>query len=336
MKRPASVFAFVLVMPTAFLPTHTAYADSWSGDCPKNALEFRQVAGGAVSLHVGCQGKAKEDKPTLIFLHGFPEYWVGWREVATILATKFRIALPDQRGYDLSDKPIDPLDYRLESLVADVAGLIDAMSPARPVVLVGHDFGGLVAYAAAASLPPGSISGLVIANAPHPNVFQQLFLADLARFPPAAGQLAASQYIPTFFPSAQCPLAGFCPYSVPEAFYSNPDNDADGDDADAVDFANLVALVASWGGGSLVDQRLFEAWNRTPGPSPNTHLTTMLNWYRAVVPLLFGPLPAFHVNVPTLVLWGTGDVALVQANVDRGTHPDYPGAPWTISSQTSE
>jgi len=290
-----------------------AAADPWVTDCPKESLEFRRVNVGAVTLHVGCQGKAKDKRPTVIFLHGFPEYWRSWQEVASILATRFRVVLPDQRGYDLSDKPLDHSAYRLDDLVGDVAGLIEAMSPTRPVVLVGHDFGGLIAYAAASSLPPEKIAGLVIASAPHPNVYQQLFLADLAKFPPPAGQVIASQYIPTFFPASSCPIVGFCPYEVPEAYYSSPD------------YTNLVGLVSYWGGASLVDQDLLNAWSQTPGPTSSTHLTTMFNWYRAIVPLLFGPLPAFDVNVPTLVLWGRADRTLVKANFDIGTHPDYPG-----------
>jgi len=302
-----------------------AFAESWSTDCPKDRLEFRLVDVGAVTLHVGCQGKTRDNKPTLIFLHGFPESWEGWHEVASILARKFRLVLPDQRGFNLSDKPVDPFAYRLENLVGDVAGLIEAVSPNRPVILVGHDLGGLIAYAAASQLPQGMIAGLVIANAPHPNVYQQLFLADLAKLPILSGQVAASQYIPTFFPSSQCPLPGLCPYAIPEVQYSNPDEDADTDDPDAVDYDHLIRLVDSWGGDSLIDQDLFDGWNQTPGPTPDTHLTTMLNWYRAIVPLLFGPLPAFNVDVPTLVVWGRTDRALIEANVDLTSHPDYPG-----------
>lgn len=180
--------------------------------------------------------------------------------------------------------------------------MIDAVSPNRPVILVGHDLGGLIAYAAASLLPPGRIAGLVIANAPHPNVYQQLFLADLTKLPSLAGQVAASRYIPTFFPSSQCPLPGLCPFAIREVQYSNPDADADTDDPDAVDYANLIRVVDDWGGESPIDQDFFDAWNQTPGPTPSTHLTPMLNWYRAIVPLRFGPLPAFHVSVPTLIV----------------------------------
>jgi pimeloyl-ACP methyl ester carboxylesterase len=100
---------------------------------------------------------------------------------------------------------------------------------------------------------------------------------------------------------------------------------ANGADPDAVDYANLTGLVTDWRGAALVTRRLFDAWNRTPGPNADTHLTSMLNWYRGIVPLLFTSLPDFHVNVPTLVLWGRRDVVLVEANVDLGTHPAYPG-----------
>lgn len=315
----------VIAVGCASLASH-GQTEVWTSDCPTDRPEFRRINVGAVTLHVGCLGIAKDDKPTLVFLHGFPEYWASWEEVASILAKKFRVVLPDQRGYNLSDKPLEVSQYQLQDLVGDVESLIASVSPTRPVILIGHDLGGLVAYAAAAQLPAGRIAGLVIANAPHPNVFQQLFLTDLAGFPPAQGQLAASSYLLTFFPSDACPMPGLCPSSVPEAYYSNPNENGDLDDPDAADYFNLIRLVQSWGGAPLVDQSLFEAWNRTPGPTNGTHLTSVLNWYRAILPLVFEPLPEFTVNVPTLVLWGTEDVVLVEANIDLGAHAAYPGA----------
>src|SRR5262249_41346188 len=75
-------------------------------DCPNDRFEFREIPVGDVTLHVACKGKRGDDKPILIFLHGFPEYWNSWAEVASILSSKFQVLLPDQRGYDLSDKPL--------------------------------------------------------------------------------------------------------------------------------------------------------------------------------------------------------------------------------------
>ncbi|MFT7625970.1 MAG: alpha-beta hydrolase superfamily lysophospholipase, partial [Myxococcota bacterium] len=131
----------------------------WLEACPADEPEMRMVDVGQVTLHVACQGSG----PTVILLHGFPEFWYGWHKVIPELAAKgFRVVVPDQRGYNLSDKPAEQADYGIEHLVADIDGLIDAVSD-EPVVLVGHDWGGVVAWASASVLSD-KIDRLVIAN----------------------------------------------------------------------------------------------------------------------------------------------------------------------------
>lgn len=93
---------------------------------------------GEVTLHVACQGQG----PTIILLHGFPEFWYGWNPILEALAQHFRVIMPDQRGYNLSSKPQDVDAYRVSRLAADIEALINVVSPEGVAAVVGHDWGG--------------------------------------------------------------------------------------------------------------------------------------------------------------------------------------------------
>ena len=108
--------------------------------------------------------------PLVLFLHGFPEFWYSWRhQLPAVAAAGYRPVAPDLRGYNESDKPPRVGDYRLSRLAADVVGLIDHFGAARATV-VGHDWGGAIAWAVAATYPD-RVDRLVILNAPHPAAF---------------------------------------------------------------------------------------------------------------------------------------------------------------------
>lgn len=234
--------------------------------------EFANVDVGDVTLNVACQG----DGPTVLLLHGFPEFWYGWTDVMNGLAGDHRVVVPDQRGYNLSDKP-DGLDaYKIDKLVADMVALIDTLD--APVHLVGHDWGGVVAWGLA-SLFPDKIESLVIANGPHPNVFAREYTNN-------PEQKAASSYV---------------------SFFISPGAE------DALSANNYGALAGAFAG-ALNDEQLDvykEAWAQ-PGA-----LTATLNWYRANFDAEDGPQFAgeYHIDVPTLVLWGEKDTALLIGNI---------------------
>ena len=123
---------------------------------------------GAVTLHVVEAGPA--DGPAVILLHGFPEFWFGWRhQIGALAAAGHRVVVPDQRGYATSDKPEGIDAYRGVRLAGDVVGLADALGIDR-FRLVGHDWGGVVAWATAA-LHPGRVERLAVLNAPHPDTW---------------------------------------------------------------------------------------------------------------------------------------------------------------------
>jgi pimeloyl-ACP methyl ester carboxylesterase len=131
-------------------------------------LESSRVAAGEVQLHVVQAGPA--DGPPVVLLHGFPEFWFGWRhQIAPLARAGFRVIVPDQRGYAASDKPDDVASYRLDVLAGDVAALARSLGHER-VFLAGHDWGGAVAWRVALD-HPDLVRRLLIFNLPHPQAF---------------------------------------------------------------------------------------------------------------------------------------------------------------------
>jgi epoxide hydrolase 4 len=146
------------------------------------ALEHRFVDTNGVRLHCAVDG----DGPLVLLLHGFPESWYSWRHQIAALAPRFRVVAPDLRGYGDSDKPPGIGAYALPELVADVQGLVDAFGE-RDAVIVGHDWGGAIAWTFAMERPE-STRRLVVMNCPHPAIFAQ-HLRDNPR------QMARSWYM---------------------------------------------------------------------------------------------------------------------------------------------
>ena len=222
-------------------------------------------------LHVVEAGPA--DGPLLILLHGFPEFWWGWRHQITPLAEQgYHVVVPDMRGYNRSEAPQDVAAYELNTLVADVAALADSYGADR-FRLVGHDWGGIVAWWTGAC-HPGRLERLVVMDAPHPD----LWTSQALRHPT---QALRSTYVALF----QLPW-------LPEAALG------------ALDFAGLRAMVR---GSARTDafrpgeiDRYVEAWSR-PGS-----LTAMLNYYRALRERRAPDQPS-RIAPPTLVLWGEKD-----------------------------
>jgi epoxide hydrolase 4 len=146
------------------------------------AVEHRYVQTNGIRLHCAVDG----DGPLVVFLHGFPECWYSWRHQIAALAPRFRTVAPDLRGYNLSDKPRGVKAYALSELVADVRGLIEAFGE-REAVIVGHDWGGAIAWTFAMDHPEAT-RRLVVMNCPHPAIFSQHLKANRQ-------QLARSWYM---------------------------------------------------------------------------------------------------------------------------------------------
>ena len=244
------------------------------------ALEFRDVQAAGVRLHVALAGPGRG--PLVILLHGFPEFWYAWRrQIEPLAAGGLRVAAPDQRGYGLSDKPRSIRDYGLDVLADDVLALASALGHER-FSIVGHDWGGVVAWQLAARHPE-RIERMVILNAPHPATV----LRHALHHPT---QLLRSSYVAFF----QVPV-------IPEiALRMN-------------DFAGLsMALTESSAPGTFDQEdlrRYKEAW------SEDRALTSMLNWYRAAPTAT----PSRNrITVPVRVIWGDKDSALEKGLAEEG------------------
>jgi pimeloyl-ACP methyl ester carboxylesterase len=130
------------------------------------SLTHRTFDVGGVHLHAVEAGHG----PLVILLHGFPDFWYGWRHtIGALVDAGFRVVAPDMRGYNLSEKPAGFWSYRLDALAKDVAGLVKACG-AETCQLVGHDWGGVVAWHAARTYPE-LINRVAILNAPAPPAF---------------------------------------------------------------------------------------------------------------------------------------------------------------------
>lgn len=230
-----------------------------------------------IRLHVVTAGDP-DGKP-VILLHGFPEFWYGWRQQIPAMAKAgFRVIVPDQRGYNLSDKPKGILPYRMDELVGDVSGLIEHFGY-RKVCLAGHDWGAGVAWNVAIT-SPAQIEKLAILNVPHP----QVMLETLRKSP---RQMLRSWYIGFF----QIPGLADWLMSIDH-------------------FAGATRLLRTSGRKSTFSEEDYfeyrKAWSNSGG------LTGMINWYRAL--LRYRPVStiSMRVHVPTLILWGRKDIALIE------------------------
>lgn len=235
--------------------------------------EQKKYAVNGVQLQVTEAGQAGQ--PVILFLHGFPEMGEAWhRQLAFFAEAGFHAVAPDQRGYNGSSKPIGVKAYTLAQLTADIAALIRQITTEK-VYLVGHDWGGAVAWAMAFHYP-ALIHQLIILNMPHPAVMRNHLKHNLA-------QQVKSWYTGFF----QLPL-------LPELFCR------------AFDFKWLKksltksALPGTFSAATLAPYQ--KAWQQ-PGA-----LTSMINWYRAYK---YNTLPVEgRIQVPTLLIWGKKDTFL--------------------------
>jgi pimeloyl-ACP methyl ester carboxylesterase len=264
---------------------------------PPLSHEYADVNG--VRLHYVRAGSG----PLIVFLHGFPEFWYEWHNQIAEFSRDHTVVAPDMRGYNLSSKPADLSAYQMPQLVEDVRALASELMKSTGgarFTLVAHDWGGVVAWVFAA-LHPEMLDELVIVNAPHPTVFAKLLRED-------AAQQKASGYMLMFrSPQAEANLSADSYAALTAAVLGDGLKDG------TVTQADKAAYI--------------EAWSQ-PGA-----LTGGLNYYRAsgigpVTPAASTPgtpaaplgattaAPQLIVRVPTLVIWGEKDTALLPGNLD--------------------
>lgn len=245
-----------------------------------------------IAMNVATAGPA--DAPPAIFVHGFPESHRTWRGLVPLLSGRVRMIMPDLRGFGATDKPQAQADYATDTLIADLFALADALGVER-FALVGHDWGGAIAWAAALR---GSdrIERLAIINSPHPLIFQKSLINDPA-------QRAASQYMNAFRnPGMEAAIARMGMETFFDKSFSGH-----------VDLATIP---------SAERQHYIDDWTQ-PGA-----LTAMLNWYRASQIVVPAPgedalMPEWvgrgvpRLGIPVRVIWGLEDKALLPVQLER-------------------
>ena len=244
----------------------------------------------AVHLHVASCGDA--GNPLLLMLHGFPQCWFAWEAMMPRFADRYHVVAPDLRGFNLSSKPAKVEAYRASESVADLAALIAALGHESATV-IAHDCGGAVAWGLAIGRPD-LVDRLVILNSPHPVPFARALAGDPA-------QQRASQYM------------NWLREAGSEALLAEND------------FGRMDRLFSRFGGAQWFDgptrSRYHEAWRQRGA------LKAMVNWYRATP--IYPPTAAepgaagltldpsrFRVTVPTRVIWGMDDPALLPVLLD--------------------
>ncbi len=234
------------------------------------------------------------DAPALIFLHGFPESHRTWRHQIAHFSDRYRCIAPDQRGYRGSSKPQEVEAYTPDKLIGDIFLLADALGIEK-FTIVGHDWGGAIAWGVALGGQGVRVERAIIANAPHPAIFGKLLWTDRQ-------QREASQYIRAFKDPANDPLIrehGLTGILLQEVKWDRPS---------AMEPEERAALLEDW-------QDRDAAFG-------------MLNYYRAspmyvptmdepfALPNDYAPPPLPNLQIPTLVIWAMDDMALPPSNLD--------------------
>lgn len=251
--------------------------------------QSRYISANGLNFHYVEKGPGhhadKRNNNVILFLHGYPFFWYAWHNLMERLFTTHRVIALDNRGYNLTDKPDEPEQYHLRHLVADVVAQIGQLAPGKKVTLVGHDWGGTLAWAVAQKHPE-LLQKLVVINAPPYNV-----LLDMLQTHPL--QKKSSAYMEIL-------KSG----KVEQLFAQNG-----------------PAMLWNYGfnkrheSGEMTDfdkQAYFNAWQQ------HGAMTGALNWYRANIPAVaniteqhYWPHKNAKVLVPSLLIWTEGEKVFV-------------------------
>lgn len=231
-----------------------------------NSPQFELIECGGITLHTALAGPV--DGEPIILLHGFPDNWYGWhKQIAALANAGFRVIVPDQRGYNLSSKPKEIKDYKIELLAQDILNLSEKLGY-KQINLAGHDWGAAVSWYLSIKYPD-RIKKLAILNVPHPMVFEKFVKKHNS-------QKFKSWYM-LFFQIPYLPELLIKGFSWQSMLSQRP---------------NL----------SEEEKQIYlEAWGQ-PGA-----LTAMLNWYRAIFRHRPQLKESGSISHPTLIIWGELD-----------------------------
>lgn len=256
-------------------------------------FQFHALPNG-ITLHAAHWGDPS--KPLMIFMHGFPEFWFAWRNVAPHFADRYHCVAPDLRGFNLSSMPQDVSEYKAHKIMQDMLLLVKALGKDQ-AVFVSHDWGGAVAWSLAIAqtqkLIPPVMRAHISINSPHPATFQRELATSTA-------QQDASRYMLWLRePFAAEALAKDQFHKVKEFMLAmTPDRSW---------FTAEVATAyeACWARGLDGGLNYYRA---TPFVPPDEKQSTVTEWKAKAEDL--------QVRIPTHVIWGENDTALLPGLVD--------------------
>ena len=226
---------------------------------------------GGVKIHYASLGQG----PLVVMIHGFPDFWYSWRHQMDALSKTFQVVAIDQRGYNLSDRPPGVENYDMRLLVGDVAAVIRHLGRDRATI-VGHDWGGMVAWQFAMTLPQMT-DNLIVLNLPHPNGLLRELRTNKE-------QIANSEYARNFQQKSP---------SDPTVFFGKP---------------MTPETLSGWVRDPAARKRYVDAFKQSD-------FDAMLNYYKRNYPRASGadapaPPPLPNVKAPVLVFHGLADRAL--------------------------
>ena len=254
----------LITLITLLLLSNLAKSDAW------NEVEHGYADSNGARIHYATMGSG----PLVVMIHGFPDFWYSWRHQMEGLADRFKVVAIDQRGYNRSDKPDGQVNYGMQHLVGDVEAVINHLGE-DSATIVGHDWGGAVAWQFAFALPQ-MVDNLVILNLPHPNGMAREMAGN-------AEQQANSNYARVFIEGSPSDL---------DIFFGGP---------------MTAETLAGWVSDVSARERYVEAFRRSD-------FDAMLSYYKQNYPggldsSQAGP-QAPQLNIPLLVFHGLEDTAL--------------------------
>ena len=227
-------------------------------------MEEKYIETNGIKLHTMIIGSGEP----LLLVHGFPDFWYGWKNIIPGLKDKYRLIIPDMRGFNLSDKPEGANNYEMKYILDDIKGLSEALNLGK-FNIAGHDYGGAAVWAFAAKYPE-LLNKLIVINAPHVQIMTRLLRTD-------DEQKNASKYMLTLRkPNSEKILMENNFQAIRELFFGE--------------------VKRKDGYNEFDEKKYIEAWSQ-PGA-----LTGGLNWYRAPVTNFYS-----EIKVPTLVIHSMND-----------------------------
>jgi pimeloyl-ACP methyl ester carboxylesterase len=255
-----------------------------------------------VNLHYVEAGQHNATNPTrqtIVFLHGFPEYWGTWHAQLDYFADHYRVIAPDLPGYNLSDKPLDQAFFEVPNLIQFMAKFIQGVAPQEKIILVAHDWGGAIAWPIAAFFPQ-LVQKLVILNAAHPSTFTREMIHNVE-------QRQKSEYIHELIAAdgVERLSANHHQYLKEKTFAGMREG--------TLNKTQQLAYQQVWAVPGAVNGML-QYYRAMPQLAPSEKASDGKG--EQVITTTQMKIPNIRIDCPTLLLWGEQDQAFVKENID--------------------